>query len=354
MSRIVALSLAVTVLAMLACSQPGPQGPSGPAGQEGPQGLVGPKGDPGTDGAVGPVGATGRAGQSAFFPDAYFEEELTHWQLKVGTQGTVSASTTAIAGGKVFSNAVNQQAWLSAARPVPVNPQRTYEVKGSFRRPATTGSAGGIYLAVLLFDANRVAITGDGPWWFYPFANVALTDQAWHTYSGRFGVGTARPIPDEARYISVGAILNYDGTVAGNRIYEVAGLNVLEVPRLSSETTDDGALGIQAGTANALYTPYRTFGQGTYLVAFYNCLNGASAPYFVQMTAEANAGTLVTQTVNRDYSQMYAYSQVPFVMKVSSPTANVRFKVWNPSDANKTLSHTGALCSSFSWSQIGL
>ncbi|HYI01204.1 hypothetical protein, partial [Hyalangium sp.] len=114
---------------------------------------------------------------------------MNAWQLR-NSQGSIVTSTSAIAGTKVFTNAVNQQAWLSSKRLAPVNPHHTYEVTGSFRRPTTTGSAGGIYLAVLLYDGAKAELTGDGTWWFYPVAGASLADTAWHTYSARFGAGT--------------------------------------------------------------------------------------------------------------------------------------------------------------------
>jgi hypothetical protein len=142
---------------------------------------------------------------------------------------------------------------------VPVNPHHTYEVKGSFRRPATTGSAGRIFLAVLLYDGAKANIPGDGTWWFYPVKALELTDTDWHTYSARFGAGTQRPLPTAARYMSVGAILNNDNDEPGNRIYEVAGLGIRSVSPQPSETTDDGFMMLEAGTRNALYTNFRTF-----------------------------------------------------------------------------------------------
>lgn len=235
-----------------------------------------------------------------------------------------------------------------------MNPHHTYEVRGSFRRPTTTGSAGGIYLAVLLYDGAKANITGDGTWWFYPVSGVSLGDTNWHTYSARFGAGTQRPLPAAARYMSVGAILNNDNDAPGNRNYEVAGLSIRSVPLRPSETTDDGGMLLQTGTANALYTAYRTFQQGTYLVFHYSCLSAASQNYYVQATAEASTGTLLAGFTNRNFSQLEDFHQVPFVMKVRSATANVRFKVYNPASPSMTITHPAGSCGQFYWSQIGL
>jgi hypothetical protein len=154
--------------------------------------------------------------------------------------------------------------------------------------------------------------------------------------------------------MSVGAVLNYDGAVAGNRNYEVAGLGIRAVSQNPSEMTDEGLLPLQYGTANSLYTPYRTFQQGTYLIHYYNCLSSASQEHYVQATAESNSGTIMAGFFNRNFSQLEAYIQAPFVLKVRSATANVRFKVYNPYSATATLTHPNLSCGQFYWTQIGL
>jgi len=158
-------------------------------------------------------------------PHPYFDQDLAGWAIVSG-QGSNDVSAAPLAGGKVFTNAVNQAPWIGSTTRIPANRHWTYEVRGSFRRQNTNGSAGGIYLAVRMFDDTGADITGDGTWWFYPASNVLLTDTNWHTYSAKFGSGTGRPIPANARFLSVGAILNYDGAVAGNRNYEVSGLQI--------------------------------------------------------------------------------------------------------------------------------
>lgn len=342
--------------------EPGPAGPRGAQGEQGPQGErgiqgeQGPQGEQGLQGPDGPRGETGpagRDGEDELFPDPYFEQDMDFWESH-HSQGAIISSTSAIAGTKVFTNTANAQVWLSSKRLVPVNPHHTYEVKGSFRRPTTTGSAGGIYLAVLLYDDAKANITGDGTWWFYPVAGLSLTDTDWHTYSARFGAGTQRPLPAAARYMSVGAILNNERDESGDRNYEVAGLGIRAVSPRPSETTDDGSMLLETGTKNALYTDYRTFQQGTYLVFHYSCLSAASQNYYVQATAEASTGSIVTGFTNRNFNQLVDFNQVPFVLKVRSATANVRFKVHNPVSTTETITHPSESCGQFYWTQIGL
>lgn len=321
------------------------------SGAQGPQGEQGP---PGVQGATGATGPAGRDADENLFPDPYFEQDMTFWQLRAnGSQGSVATSTTAAAGTKVFTNAANQVAWLSSSRLVPVNAQHTYEVFGSFRRPGTAGSAGGIYLAVRLFDDAKADISGDGDWWYYPVSFVQLTDTNLHFYRAPFGAGTERPLPANARYMSVGAILNYDGSIAGNRIYEVSGLGIQDIRAVAASDTVayDGSAGVTPGTAQALYTPTQTLGKGTYFVTYYHCLSGCSQTYYVQATAEATAGTIRSGAMNKDCTDLTLFSSIPFVMKVRSATADVRFKVWNP--AGGTVSTGVGGCTNFEWTLIG-
>jgi hypothetical protein len=173
-----------------------------------------------------------------YIPNPYFEAGLDGWQVTLGS-GSVVTTTSSLAGTKAFANAANQQAWISSTHLVPVNPHWTYKVSGSFRNTTATGSSGNIFLVVRAFDANGNNITGDGDWWYYAVNNLALTDTAWRTYTGTFGAGTAKPLPAQARFVTVGAILNYGGSfIAGNRVYEVQSLNIENTRRPPIWVTD--------------------------------------------------------------------------------------------------------------------
>ena len=173
-------------------------------------------------------------------PHPYFDQDMAGWTVVSGA-GSTAVSAAPLAGGKAFTNDVNQAPWISSGARIPTNAHWTYEVRGSFRRQNLNGSAGGIYLAVQLFDETGADIGGDGTWWFYPATNVQLTDTNWHTFSAKFGSSTARPFPANARLMTVGAILNYDGAVAGNRNYEVTGLQVAPSGRPPIFATDTRA-----------------------------------------------------------------------------------------------------------------
>lgn len=227
MKQLLGLCLAVVLLG--ACKgEPGPTGPQGPKGDIGPAGPTGAQGPAGPTGAVGPMGPPAEGG---VIPDPFFTYDLTHWQIVVGG-GALTPATDAPSGVQVFQNDVNNVAWFSSGARVPIGANKTWEVRGTFRRVNLNGSAGGIYLAVRLFDAAGVEISsgtcGGGTWWYYPISFLTLTDTAWHTFTARFGMESGCRFPASARSMSVGAILNYDGAVAGNRLYQVTGLEIVD------------------------------------------------------------------------------------------------------------------------------
>ena len=170
-------------------------------------------------------------------------------------------------GVRAFENTASSVAWLSSAELVPVNRHWTYEVSGSFRRANLNGSAGGISVAVRLFDENRNNIDGDSRWWYLPHSNVGLTDADWHTLNARFGSGTGRALPPTARYMSVGAILNVDtGDVAGNRFYQVTGLAITRAARSAIYVPDTrpGCPPASAGVGQVLISTTFTLDRGTF------------------------------------------------------------------------------------------
>lgn len=256
-------TVVVLVSLLLACT--GPKGDPGAAGADGVQGPVGPTGPAGPQGALGPTGPQGLEGGAGFIPDPNFQQDLAKWTVVTG-MGTNVVVPDAPGGTRVFENALNEQAWLSSTTMVPVNPHWSYEVRGTFRRKNLNGSAGSIYLAVRLFDQAGANLGGDGTWWYYPVSNLQLTDVAWHTYSARFGSGTGRPILANARFMTVGAILNYDGSVPGNRFYQVAGLAIDRVARDAIYAVDvrPGCPPVSAGAGQTLISTTFTLDRGSF------------------------------------------------------------------------------------------
>jgi hypothetical protein len=252
---------AFAVLALVSCSsKEGPAGPSGPAGPagpvgatgaDGPQGPPGPAGPPGPDGGVGaqgpigptgtqgPMGPPGPNGEWGMISNGFFVRDLAGFSVLTG-DGGVAVSAAPLGGGKVYANADGEAPWITSNDRVPVNQHWTYEVRGSFRQTNLTGTTGRAYLMVRLFDDTGADIAGLGTWWFRA-ADQVFTDTNWHTFAIKFGSGTSKPFPANARMMTVGAILNINAVSPGTRIYEVTGLSLAPTGRPPIYATDNRA-----------------------------------------------------------------------------------------------------------------
>jgi hypothetical protein len=67
--------------------------------------------------------------------------------------------------------------------------------------------------------------------------------------------------------------------------------------------------------------------------------------------AEATSGVISSGVYNKDFSQLTNFTQPPFVMKVRTPTADVRFRVYHPPGG--TITHPAGSCTNFSWQLVG-
>lgn len=169
-------------------------------------------------------------------------------------------------------------------------------------------------------------------------------------FGGNVGIGIINP---GAKLEIAGQVKITGGTPSVGRILtsDATGLASWDIP--ASDSTEDGQLSLESGTANALYTPYRTFQKGVYMVWFYSCTITATADYYIAMTAENSNGTISAGSTNRSLSQLTNYHQPAFIVKVRSSTASVRFKIWNPSSVSQTITNSAGSCSSFYFTQIG-
>jgi hypothetical protein len=303
MRHTVALLMLIPILACTGAK--GDPGEKGADGLQGPAGPTGPTGPTGPQGVQGPQGPQGFPGGAGFIPDPHFEQDMAKWAIYLGMGATVTVPD-APGGVRVFENALNEQSWINSTTRVPVNPHWTYEVRGTFRRKNTNGSAGSIYLAVLLFDEAGNNLEGDGTWWYYPVSNLQLTDVNWHTYSARFGSGTGRPIPANARYMTVGAILNYDGSVPGNRFYQVAGLAIDRVARDAIFVTDTraGCPPASVGVGGTLISTTFTLDRGTFARASARIISQASGRRDTTLRVDGvNVNDHLVRTEVNDWAQ---------------------------------------------------
>lgn len=143
------------------------------------------------------------------------------------------------------SNGVNR-VWMNEANSIPVDPNKTYRVRGWMRTIAGTERVA--YLGVALFDSANASIAGNGTEQWYYAANAVNPPLAWTEYVGSFGYGTSRPIPIEARTMSPLYILTAAGT--GNAQHEIQDLRIEEV--LPGTLIQNGAITTDKMTANTI------------------------------------------------------------------------------------------------------
>lgn len=133
----------------------------------------------------------------------------------------------------------------AGSRQVAFNPNKAYRVRAKVR---SNGSDGIFYLVVDLRDINGTVIGGDGTAWFYPVSG-ATVPTSWTDYEGKFGFGTDRPFPANAKTMSVGALMNYNATTG---YHEVQDLRIEEMADASLIV--DGAIVGSKIAANAVTT----------------------------------------------------------------------------------------------------
>jgi hypothetical protein len=138
--------------------------------------------------------------------------DLSAWETIEGPAPQLFTNLQGPAGERAIGGA-GIGSWFSERRRIPVDATKTYRVRCHAVRHGNAGS-GAFYLAVRLFNASGVEISGDGTWWHYAAQNIALPTNSWGTYTAKFGSGTAKPFPTGAAYMSIGIITNYNGTGA--------------------------------------------------------------------------------------------------------------------------------------------
>jgi len=102
---------------------------------------------------------------------------------------------------------------------------------------------------------------------------------------------------------------------------------------------------------NEVYsTTNATLTKGVYLITPYTTgVFTYSTDYFCQIIMEAVSGTISNEGINKHFSGItgagHSFSQTPFVLYVTSESASVRMKVWNPTGG--TFSNTSGGISVF-------
>ncbi len=173
------------------------------------------------------------------------------------------------------------------------------------------------------------------------------------TPSGNLGINVVTPT--EKLHIA-GSVRIVDGTEGlGKKLTsDATGKGSWAIP--ASDVIDVQLPVLSGSNVPIVYTNYTTLNKGTYLVTYYNCMPVApSVNYFLVASAEASAGNVyVPNAFVWDYVDNKPYTSTPFVMKVTTATANVRGRVSHNNGG--TLSDSGIStggCSSFTFVRIG-
>jgi pyruvate/2-oxoglutarate dehydrogenase complex dihydrolipoamide acyltransferase (E2) component len=145
---------------------------------------------------------------------------------EVGAGFSIVTIGDGIAGGTAWRKGAAGGSSYTLSNRVAVDRAKAYRAKWWARK--SPGADGEMYAAVALQNAAGQEITGSGTLWYYAASGVVPGD-AWTEYVGTFGAGTARPIPEAARTMSVGAFLGYSTTTG---YHEMQGVRLEEVTDL--------------------------------------------------------------------------------------------------------------------------
>ncbi|MGZ3719484.1 MAG: hypothetical protein ACXWR1_14175, partial [Bdellovibrionota bacterium] len=156
---------------------------------------------------------------------------------------------------------------------------------------------------------------------------------------------------DLIRYFSVSASVNAGNQVVSCSALPGGSLGAAAAPDPTSPA-DDGYVSISNGGGPRIDSPNTTLNHGVYLVWFYNCSMGGAPDYFLQVSATFVSGTGTVGITNRLASQLHLYESVPFVLKVSSPTAVVQFYFAHM--AGGSVAPDSSPCSGFTYTKISI
>lgn len=144
----------------------------------------------------------------------------------------------------------------------------------------------------------------------------------------------------------------------GDVEYDGAGWVLLDVlPPFDLTANYDFVANVQMGVmANAIYTPSVTKPRGTYLITPYSgtwAYANAGGSYFIQAFAETLLGNASAGQTDMTQDGLPVWSRAPFVLRITSPTATVRFGLKNNGSVPPGLGTIGIMTGGHGFSFYG-
>jgi Domain of unknown function (DUF1983) len=184
---------------------------------------------------------------AALNADPAFSSEAS-WQSFSGPLPAFVTITDGDVGTTAARSTAGVQSWFHERVRIPVDPTKSYRVRGRLR--TVSGTTSTAYLGVALFDSAGANISGDGSQWYYAASGVT-PGASWTSYNGDFGAGTAKTFPANARTMTPLAILSYGG---GSAVHEVQDLRIedsTDVRTLNAAITQEAQARTDADAAEA-------------------------------------------------------------------------------------------------------
>jgi len=170
-----------------------------------------------------------------------YTSDVSAWvNLLNSTKPTIATGITDIPGGgtTALQNPTDAESRPFCLEFIPVDLTKNYRVEGLVRQLG--GTAGKFYLSVAWYDANKTLLTsstaqptgaGSPAGWFgngtYSYAASGTAPSSWTLYKTTFGPNEVAKIPSNAKFMRIGAILNYQAAVGA--AVQITGLKVTEM-----------------------------------------------------------------------------------------------------------------------------
>jgi hypothetical protein len=136
---------------------------------------------------------------------------------------------------------------------------------------------------------------------------LPLTDTNWHHYAAKFGNGTSHPFPNNARTMTVAAVINHNSINPGDTHEELTGLQILPAGRPPIQVFDNRAGcppgGATAGTTVLMSTGSFTVPRQSTVTVSANILSIATGRRDVELRVDGNVQmSTLNRTEVRDFA----------------------------------------------------